>query len=47
MRMDINARLEHAFTLAYEHLGIEKLLDPEGNFSSKISAFILYIQYMK
>lgn len=25
-----NARLEHAFRVAQEHLGIERLLDPEG-----------------
>lgn len=25
-----NARLEHAFRIAQEHLGIERLLDPEG-----------------
>jgi len=26
-----NARLDHAFRLAQEHLDIERLLDPEGN----------------
>lgn len=26
-----NARLENAFRIAQEHLGIERLLDPEGN----------------
>jgi len=27
-----NARLEHAFRVAQEHLGIERLLDPEGKW---------------
>ena len=26
-----NARLDHAFRLAQEHLNIERLLDPEGD----------------
>lgn len=32
-----NARLEHAFRLAQEHLGIERLLDPEGKYFSFFS----------
>lgn len=28
------ARLEHAFSVAQQHLGIDRLLDPEGNARS-------------
>lgn len=30
VKMHPNARLEHAFQVARDHLGIERLLDPEG-----------------
>jgi hypothetical protein len=33
-----NARLEHAFRVAQEHLGIERLLDPEGK--------LVFVKYM-
>ncbi|XP_054723979.1 dystrophin-like [Uloborus diversus] len=29
VRKDVNSRLDHAFHIAYKHLGIDKLLDPE------------------
>jgi hypothetical protein len=30
LQKDPNTRLSHAFDLAFRHLEIEKLLDPEG-----------------
>nr|XP_015911947.1 dystrophin isoform X3 [Parasteatoda tepidariorum] len=33
-QMEVNARLEHAFQVAYKHLGIDKLLDPEDVYTS-------------
>lgn len=30
-KMSVIDRLEHAFSKAEQHLGIERLLDPEGN----------------
>lgn len=30
-KMSVIDRLEHAFNKAEQHLGIERLLDPEGN----------------
>ena len=33
-------RLEHAFNIAKYHLGIEKLLDPEGWCISKLPLFL-------
>lgn len=47
-----NARLDHAFRLAQEHLDIERLLDPEGNLFQdtnilKIISFIVWLKVHK
>lgn len=40
-----NARLEHAFQVARDHLGIERLLDPEGVFVDLFFVWLTIYEY--
>lgn len=41
-----NARLEHAFRIAQEHLGIDRLLDPEGILIIPICVNFSYFSFL-